>query len=139
MISGVYGFNIAVKDLDAAVAKFEALLGVESRPLEESDFAFPGMRGAMLDLNGVVFILITSTDESSPAGIFLANRGEGLMLVSLVSDDVDSDAERVKSLGLKLAVNKTMEGSYGKANWIHPKSLHGVQIEILEPGGVYKK
>jgi methylmalonyl-CoA epimerase len=139
MIKGVYGFNIAVKDLEEAVAKFEGLLGVKARPLEASDFAFPGMRGATLDANGVSFTLLTPTEDNSPAGRFLKSRGEGVMLVALESDDVDADSERIRSLGLELAAPKTMEGTWGKANWIHPKSLCGVQVEIFHPGGVYKK
>lgn len=139
MIKGVYGFNIVVQDLEQAVAKFEALLGVKARPLGESDFAFSGMRGATLDVNGVSFSLLTPVDENSPAGKFLKARGEGLMLVALESDNVDSDSERIRSQGLELVMPKTMEGKYGKANWIHPKSLHGVQVEIFYPDGIYKK
>ncbi len=139
MIKGVYGFNIAVQDLEQAVAKFEALLGVKAKPLGESDFAFPGMRGATMDVNGVSVTLITSTDEKSPAGNFLKKRGEGLMLVALESDDVNADSERILSQGLVLSAPETMEGPWGKANWIHPKSLHGVQVEIFYPGGVYKR
>ncbi|MDQ7784401.1 MAG: VOC family protein [Desulfomonilaceae bacterium] len=139
MIKRIYGFNIAVQDLDQAVPKFETLLGVKSRPLQASDFAFPGMKGATLDVNGVSITLITSTDDNSPAGRFLKSKGEGIMLIALESDDVDSDSEKVRSQGLALAAPKTMKGGWGKANWIHPKSLHGVQVEIFFPGGVYKK
>ena len=139
MFKGIYGFNIAVQELDQAIAKFEALLGVKAKLLEQSDFAFPGMTGATLDVNGVSITLITSTDENSPAGKFLKTRGEGIMLVALESDDVDADSARVRSQGLALAAPKTMEGDWGKANWIHPKSMHGVQVEIFCPGGVYRK
>lgn len=139
MIKGVYGFNIVVKDLEQAVAKFEALLGIKAVALGESDFAFSGMRGATLNVNGVSISLLTPTSENSPAAKFLEKKGEGLMLLALESDDVDADSERIRSQGFELSSPKTMEGKWGKANWIHPKSLHGVQVEIFYPGGLYKK
>lgn len=139
MIKGVYGFNIAVSDLQAALAKYEALLGVKANYLEESDFAFPGIQGAFLNVNGVVFNILTSNDENSPVGRFLKKNGEGILLVSLEVDDADSEVERIRANGMQPVLKKTAEGSFGKANFIHPKSMHGVQIEIFQPAGKFLK
>lgn len=57
MIKGVYSINIAVKDL-AANKKYEAIFGVTSEALGEKNFAFPGLIGSKLNVNGFYINLI---------------------------------------------------------------------------------
>lgn len=141
MLKGVNGFNVAVKDLKQAVAKYEAFLGVEPRfrYLGPENFAFPGIEGALFDFHGVYIFLLTSSDENSVVGKFLKTRGEGLILVSLESDDADNEVERLKTQGLQLLWDQSPDFSFGKVNFIHPKSLNGLQFEIIQPRGIYKK
>ena len=61
----IFGFNVAVKNLDEAVAKFKNLFEVEPRILESKDFVFPGLRGACFDLNGFKINLITSVEKKN--------------------------------------------------------------------------
>lgn len=133
MIKGIFGINIAVNDVAAAAAKFEKLLGVKSTPLGAGDFAFPGLSGAQLAINGVHINLITSSVKDTSIAKFLEKKGEGLFLLSLESDAIDEDIEGIKGMGLDVLLPKTVRGDFGAVNFVHPKSMHGVQVEVYQP------
>jgi methylmalonyl-CoA epimerase len=138
MIKRLFSINIGVKDLESAIVKFETVLGVKPTLSKEGDFAFPGIRGASFTLNGVMINLVSSNDENTTVGKFLKTRGEGVLLVSLESDDVEKDVERFRNQGFKFSMEKNWEGATGKVNFIHPKSMHGVQVELIEPSEEFK-
>jgi len=132
MIKGIYGINIAVKNLDEAVRTYEKLFGVKSEPLGEGDFAFPGLIGAKLDINGTYITLVSYTDENTSVAKFINKNGEGVFLVSIEVNDIDKDVEQFKDKGLNFVLKETLAGNYGKVNFSHPKSAHGVQLEIYQ-------
>lgn len=133
MIKGIYGINIAVKNLDEAVRKYESVFGVKSVPFEEGGFAFPGLVGAKLNVNGVHINLISYTNEETSVAKFLNTKGEGVFLISVEVDDINKDVEELKSKGLSFALKEIATGDFGKVNFVHPKSMHGVQMEIYQP------
>lgn len=133
MIKGIYGINIAVKDLDEAVSKYESLFGVKSERIGEGDFAFPGLIGAKLDINRTIITLVSYTDENTAVAKFVQNRGEGMFLLSIEVDDVDSSVEELKDKGLRFLFDEALRGNYGEVNFAHPKSAHGVQLEVYRP------
>ena len=133
MIKGVYGVNIAVKNLDEAVARYEAATGIKAEFLAESDFAFPGLTGAKLNLNGVYLTLISSKVPNTSVSSFLERKGEGVFLLSLRVDSIESDTASLKEKGLVFLLDQPARGDFGAVNFVHPKSMHGVQIEIYEP------
>ncbi len=133
MIKGIHGFNIAVENLDEAVARYEAVFGVPSEPLGADDFAFPGLRGARLDVGGVVIQLLASTDENTSVAKFLKSRGEGLFLISVEVDDMENDVAALKEKGLNFVLPEPISGAFGAVDFSHPKSMHGVQFEFIQP------
>lgn len=135
MIKGVYGINIAVKDLEAAGARYQAVLGVAPVDVGPEMFAFPGLLGKSFNVNGFRLNLITSTQEGTSVGAFLEKRGEGVFLLSLEVDDIDNDAKAVTEAGGVVMMPATMTGDFGKVNFVHPKSMAGVQVELFEPSG----
>ena len=40
---------------------------------------------------------------------------------------------KMKENGAIFVMDQPMKGSFGTANFIHPKSAHGVQIEVYDP------
>ena len=133
MIKGVLGINIAVHDLDAAVKKYEQFFGVKSVPSDPKGFAFPGMRGARFWMNGFRLNLITTDNPDTGVGRFLAKRGEGVFLVSAEADDIHNDIKALEEQGFNMLLKPTSEGIFGAVNFMHPKEMHGVQFEILQP------
>ncbi len=134
MIKGVYGVNIAVKDLEEAIKKFEGLLGFKpTKMLAADQFAVPGLKGAVFELNGFAINVIASESENTSIAKFVSAKGEGLFLLSLRSDNVEQDMARLREAGAIFVMDQPMKGKFGTANFIHPKSAHGVQIEVYDP------
>ena len=138
MIKKFFGVNIAVKDLKSARAKYELLLGVPAQDAKPEDFAFPNIEGVGFDFNGVLVTLLSSQDEHNPVGAFLKNRGEGLLLISIETDDIENDLVQLEKKGFSFLMPTAFPGPFGKVNFIPPKNMNGVQIEVIEPAGRLK-
>jgi len=131
MIKGIHGFNIAVKDFDAAVKRYEEVLGVKAKPIKPEEFAFPGLVGASLDVGGVIINIVGYTDENTSIAKFVASKGEGLFLVSLEVDNIEEDVKEMERKGVKF-VMPIKDIPWGKVTFAHPKSMHGVQFEVIQ-------
>lgn len=133
MIKGIFGVNIAVRNLSEAVEKYEKLFGVTAQPLGENDFAFPGLSGAQLHIDGFHINLITSDQEGTSVTNFLERSGEGLFLLSVEVDDIEKDVSELKNNGYEMLLKQSASGQFGAVNFMHPKAMHGVQIELYQP------
>lgn len=133
MVQQFYGVNIAVKDLDTAVKKYGAILGVPAIPTEPSHFAVAGLKGASFHLGDVTIQIISSDNPETSVYKFVERRGEGVFLISLRVDNLEKDMQDLTANGVKLVSNKPLTYSSGTVNFGHPKSLHGVQIEFIQP------
>ncbi len=137
MIKGLFGVNIAVRDLEAAITRFETLLGVKAEMGEEGDFAFPDLTGAGFDFHGALIALLSSDNEENPVGRFLSKRGEGVLLVSVMTDDIEADQKMLEEQGFQFMIPTPYQGPYGMVNFIPAKSNFGVQVELIQPGGKF--
>lgn len=133
MIKGIYGVNIAVRDLADATQKYEAFLGVKARPVGADFFAFPGLIGSQFEINGFHLNLIASTEPGTSVANFLERRGEGVFLLSMEVDDIERDVAKAREVGATVLLDKNAEGAFGAVNFVHPKSMAGVQVEIFQP------
>jgi methylmalonyl-CoA/ethylmalonyl-CoA epimerase len=134
MIKRFFGINIAVRNLEEAIPKFELLLGIKPRIVSDpNSYAFPGISGATFDFQGIAINLLTSTGGNNPVEKFLANKGEGVLLISLLSDNIEKDLGDLTAKGMTFIAPQALAGAYGKVNFIHPKMMNGVQIEVIEP------
>jgi len=122
---------IAVRDLDAAVAWYEAALGARlaHREVVESD----GVEEALLAVAESYVQLLTPTREDSPVARFLAARGEGLHHVGFRVDDCAAALASVKAAGARLIDEAPRPGSRGTTvAFVHPKGAFGTLIELVE-------
>jgi len=133
MIKRLYGVNIAVQDLDAAVKQYSALLGGEPEWTKPEDFAFPGLSGATIWVQDVRINLIASENPETAISKFVDRNGPGVFLISFQTDDLVNDMPKFAEAGVKLVSPEPMAYSGGKVNFGHPKSLHGVQMEFIQP------
>ncbi len=134
MIKRFFGVNIAVRNLDEAIRKFETILGVKPKIVSDPKaYAFPGLTGATFNFAGVAINLLASTSGNNPVEKFLTNKGEGILLISVLSDDIEKDMVDLTAKGVSFVAPQAFAGAYGKANFIHPKTMNGVQIEVIEP------
>lgn len=105
------------------------LLGVEEVPTE-------GVRVAMLDLGGGARLeLLEPTTETASIMGFLARRGPGLHHVAVRVEDVDAALETARAAGLEIIPPAPRPGAGGsRVAFMHPKTLQGVLLELVEPG-----
>lgn len=133
--------NVAVHDLDGTAALFRGMgltphppNRMPEPPAEITDVSIPlGDRGAIS--------LISPTAGSSPVAPFLAKRGEGVYSIAVRVDDLAGAMREWPDVAWVLAepyrfppgtpaVDTLPERLL--ANWIKPKSLHGVMLEVFE-------
>ncbi len=133
MVKSIFSINIAVRDLPAATKRYEGFFGVSAAPRGPERFAFPGLRGAQLIVGGVRLNLITSDQPQTSVGRFLEKHGEGVFLVSAEVDDIQQQLDKLAEMGIKPLLNPNGQSPGGVVNFIHPREMHGVQIEIIQP------
>lgn len=133
MIKGIYGINVAVKDLEAARKNYENFFGVPSEPLGPEFFAFPGLKGARLNVGGFIVHLISYTDENTSVAKFVNSKGDGVFLLSVEVDDIDGDIAELAKKGVGVLLKETPKGDFGAANFVHPKLMNGLQVELYQP------
>jgi methylmalonyl-CoA/ethylmalonyl-CoA epimerase len=71
-------------------------------------------------------------DHDTPVGRFVARRGEGLHHICFTVDDVKEEMARLAADGFELIDREPRRGHGGLVAFVHPKSAHGVLIELLQ-------
>ena len=131
MIKKVHHVGIAVKDLKESVALFERLLGlkahIQDAPCQKVTEAVFKI-GEGLEIN-----LIEPTGPDSAVAKFLEKRGEGLHHIAFEVDDIDKDLRAMEGKGVQLIDREGREGVAGKIGFLHPKSVNGVLVELVQP------
>lgn len=131
MIKKVHHIGIAVNNLKESAALFERLLGLKAH-IEEA----PCQRvtEAIFRLGqGVEIDLLEPMGPDSAVAKFLEKRGEGLHHIALEVDDIDADLEAMEGKGVQLIDKQGREGVAGKIGFLHPKSVNGVLVELVQP------
>lgn len=127
--------GIAVADLDAAIAMYEASFGMRCVHIEVN--AEQGVREAMLEVgdSGSFLQLLSPLSPDSTIGRFLAKSGPGIQQMAYRVDDLDEVSEHLRSQGMRLLYDEPKTGTAGsRVNFVHPKSSGGVLVELVEPG-----
>lgn len=123
--------GIAVKDLAAARATFEALLG--SPPLGEETVASEKVRVAFFRTGESAFELLEPTSPDSAVAKFLEKRGEGIHHVCLAVDDIDREVARLRAAGFQFVGDAPRPGAGGaRVAFVHPKSAGGILVELSQ-------
>jgi len=123
-----------VRDLDAAVKFHTEVLGL---PLEQiADVPSQEVRIAFLTAGGSKIELVAPTNSTSGVARFLESKGEGFHHLCLEVANIDAELERLAAAGIQLINVAAVEGVEGPVAFLHPKSCHGILVELIEvPGG----
>ena len=125
--------GIAVADLDAGIARYKELLGVE--PSVRKRMEKDGIDAAMLDLGSTHVELIAPTRPESTIAGFLEKRGEGMHHVAYRVDDIRAALAELQKAGARLLDEEPRMGVMGHlVAFVHPKSFGGVLTELVEAG-----
>ena len=125
--------GIAVADLDAGIARYKELLGVE--PSVRKRMEKDGIDAAMLDLGSTHVELIAPTRPDSAIAGFLEKRGEGMHHVAYRVDDIRAAMAELQKAGAWLLDEEPRMGVMSHlVAFVHPKSFGGVLTELVEAG-----
>lgn len=130
MFNGVDHVVIAVKDLDAAVGRYETIYGTGVSDRSEAPAA--GMAMAFFRFGDSYIELVSATGDQGPIAKRLAEQGEGVHLVAMKVDDIDATLTRLRAGGIRL-VGDPGEGNPVKGQvFIHPSVTGGVLTQIIQ-------
>ena len=123
-----------VRDLDAAVKFHAEVLGL---PLDQiADVPSQEVRIAFLTAGDSKIELVAPTNSTSGVARFLETKGEGFHHLCLEVADIDAELQRLAATGIQLINVVAVEGVEGPVAFLHPKSCHGILVELIEaPGG----
>jgi methylmalonyl-CoA/ethylmalonyl-CoA epimerase len=95
-----------------------------------------GVRIAFLPVGESNIELVEPTRSDTGVARFLESRGEGFHHVCLEVDDLAAELDRLAAAGVELIDTAPRPGAEGPVAFIHPRSCHGVLVELIEaPGG----
>ena len=125
--------GIAVADLAAARALYEGVLGLEVT--HEEVIEDQGVHELLLRAGGAYVQLVAPLTPDSPVGRFLAKRGQGMHHVGYAVPDVAAALADLRDQGFEVIEPAPRIGSGGATiAFLHPKSMQGVLVELVEEG-----
>ena len=131
MYTRVRAVHIAVNNVEEAAGEYSEKLSLQV----SRSGAMPemGIKNAILPVGDSVLELIEPLDpQQGPLARFLQNRGEGVYMIALEVDSLDSAIEELGAKGVRLIDADAESRGRGGPVFIHPKSTHGVLIELVE-------
>ncbi len=133
-IGRIHHVAVVVADMEAALGLWQRTLGLELEtvmpiPSDRVDIAF-------LPVGEVKIELVRPTDDTTGVARFLEARGEGFHHICFEVPNLAEALLRLEIDGIELIDTSPRKGAEGPVAFLHPKSCHGVLVELIEgPGG----
>jgi methylmalonyl-CoA/ethylmalonyl-CoA epimerase len=121
---------IAVKDLDTAVRTFTSNFGFPVTRRTEAPAL--GIALAALGIGDAELELFTPTTTGNAPAKFLAERGEGMYVLALETDDLDAAVGALSARGVKVGPVTPSADGKSRLAFLSPKFTHGVLLELIE-------
>src|SRR3954452_23190600 len=130
----IHHVAVVVADVDRALGLWRDTLGLPVElvlPIEADRVTI-----AFLPVGESKIELVQPTDDSTGVARFLAAKGEGFHHVCFEVGDVNATLTRLELDGLEVIDRVARKGAEGPVAFLHPRSCHGVLVELIEaPGG----
>ena len=123
--------GIAVHSIEEAKKLFQDTLGLKFEGSET--VAEQKVTTAFFPVGDSEVELLESTAPDGPIAKYLEKRGEGIQHIAFRVENIEEALVELKEKGIRLIDEKPRLGAGGaKIAFLHPKSTHGVLIEISE-------
>ena len=130
----VHHVAVVVRSIDEALVFWRDMLGLPVElvlPIEHDRVTI-----AFLPVGESKLELVQPDDDTTGVARFLASRGEGFHHVCFEVDNVAETLMRLEMDGIELIDTVARKGAEGPVAFLHPRSCHGVLVELIEkPGG----
>ena len=123
---------VCVPDIDAALARFSAVLGLEGTARESSETL--QTEAVLLPIGESNIELVSPAGDGGTLAAFLAKRGPGLHHIALEVEGLDDALAMLKAIGIPLVDETPRVGARGhRIAFLHPKATGGILVELVEP------
>jgi methylmalonyl-CoA epimerase len=130
----IHHVAVIVRDIEESLRFWRDMLGLPVElvlPIEHDRVTI-----AFLAVGESKVELVQPTDDTTGVARFLASKGEGFHHVCFEVDNIAETLMRLEMDGLELIDTVARKGAEGPVAFIHPRSCHGVLVELIEkPGG----
>lgn len=127
----IHHIDVVVRDLDQAEDQYRRVLGIE--PLPRESLTGRGIDLVRFRIGETWLILVQPTTEDSPVAAFLHEHGEGFFHMAIEVDDIEGEAQALRSRGIRLAQKETRIGIDGwKLIDIELDETLGAMIQLVE-------
>jgi methylmalonyl-CoA/ethylmalonyl-CoA epimerase len=130
----IHHVAVVVERMEPALAFGRDSLGLELEVVE--DMAHDRVRIAFLPVGESKVELVEPTDDTTGVARFMAKNGEGFHHVCFEVENLAETLLRLEIDGIELIDTAPRKGAEGPVAFLHPRSCHGVLVELIEaPGG----
>ena len=130
----VHHVALIVSSIEDALGLWRDMLGLELETVMEIEH--DRVRIAFLGVGESKVELVQPTDDTTGVARFLATKGEGFHHVCFEVPNLTEALLRLEMDGLELIDTAPRRGAEGPVAFIHPRSCHGLLVELIEaPGG----
>jgi methylmalonyl-CoA/ethylmalonyl-CoA epimerase len=130
----VHHVALIVRDIEDGLGFWRDMLGLPMElilPIEQDRVTI-----AFLPVGESKIELVQPTDDTTGVARFLASKGEGFHHVCFEVEDINASLMRLELDGLEVIDRVARKGAEGPVAFLHPRSCHGVLVELIEaPGG----
>ena len=133
-IGKVHHVAVIVRDLDAALELYRDKLGLTVETV--MPIPYDRVTIGFLPVGEVKIELVAPNDDTTGAARFLESKGEGVHHGCFEVPDIQAALDKLAADGRQLIDGTARKGAEGPVAFVHPKSCHGVLVELIEaPGG----
>ena len=132
-VGKVHHVALIVASIDDALGLWRDTLGLDLETV--MDIPTDRVRIAFLGVGESKVELVEPTDDTTGVARFLANKGEGFHHVCFEVANLAETLLRLGLDGLELIDAVPRRGAEGPVAFIHPRSCHGVLVELIEAQG----
>ena len=131
MIDRLHHVAIVTGSADEALKFYRDTLGLEVT--EDRVMDAQGVRGVLLAYGESEIEILEPVQPDTGVDRFFKSRGSTMHHFCFRTDDIRAELARIKALGdVELIDQEPREGLAGEIAFIHPRSMHGVLIELAQ-------
>jgi methylmalonyl-CoA/ethylmalonyl-CoA epimerase len=133
-VDRIHHVALVVRSVEEALRLYRDILGL---PVDlVTEVPADRVRIAFLAVGESKVELVEPTDDTTGVARFLASKGEGFHHVCFEVPDLTEELTRLAIDGIELIDSAPRRGAEGPVAFLHPRSCHGVLVELIEaPGG----
>lgn len=127
---GIDHLGIAVSNLDEAIHTYGEILGFEISGTEVLEDR--GIKVCFVETGNSKLELLGALREDSEISGFLKKRGQGIHHICVKVPNIEEAVKTMQERGARIT-GGVQDGAHNtRVAFVHPKSTHGVLIELVE-------